>query len=62
MSKLFRIQCVKRDIFAYKNHINNKFQPGKLNTFEKTTKSNKAPHKQQEIVSKIKELDEKHNH
>ena len=62
MSKLFRIQCVNRDIFAYKNDINNKFQPDKLNTFEKTTKSNKTPHKQQEIVSEIEELDQKYNH
>ena len=62
MSKLLRIRCVNRDIFAYKNHINNKFEPDEINTFEKTTKPNETPHKQQEIVSEIEELDEKYNH
>ena len=58
-----RYKCVNRDVFKafyedyteYKNYIsdilNNRFQPDKLDTFEKTTESNKALHKQQEKES-----------
>ena len=42
--------------------MNNKFEPDEINTFEKTTKPNETPHKQQETVSEIEELDEKYNH
>ena len=45
-----------REYEYYINDIlNNKLQPGILDTFAKTTESNKTPHEQQETNSELKE-------
>ena len=45
-----------REYEYYINDIlNNKLQPGILDTFAKTTESNKTPHEQQETDSELKE-------